>query len=230
MQMYLYVHDAILRDAAHDEARAKHLDRDNVQEISAFAEHMHWFRSIVKVHEKTEEEVLFPALNARFSFVAESYAFDHDDFEPNVFVGLAEAMHGLQHAAATSDRRDLANLLYRQSVALHEHMRLHISKENELLLPKVESEFDVDEQVRLAGAMAGLIQPAMMGDIVAWVYRGQTAEDREGMLRFLIQVLPPEALAGICQMLAAKDDIAWAETLGRVPELATSPARPVSRP
>ena len=31
-------------------------------------------------------------------------------------------------------------------------MRLHIAKENELLLPKLEAEFDIAEQAELAGA------------------------------------------------------------------------------
>jgi hypothetical protein len=165
MQMYVYVHDAILRAVAGYEERAKQLDRDSADDVAAFATELDWFHTMVKGHEKAE-------------------------------------------------------LLYRQSVALNEHMRLHISKENELLLPKLEAEFNLDEQARIAGTMAGMFDPPMMGALVGWMYDGQDAQDREGMIRFLQRALPPEAFSGLAAMLAAKDASTWAEVQRRVPELA----------
>jgi hemerythrin-like domain-containing protein len=220
MQMYLYVHDSILRAVAGYEDRAKHLDRDDADEVAAFAAELDWFHTMVKGHEKAEEAVLFPALQERYALVAEPYFYDHEDFEPHVFDGIDNAIGGLRRSNGSSDRREMAELLYRQSVALNEHMRLHISKENELLLPKLEAEFDLDEQARIAGTMAGMFDPAMMGALVAWMYDGQDAQDREGMVRFLQRILPPEAFAGITAMLAARDASTWAEVQRRVPELA----------
>lgn len=220
MQMYLYIHDAILREVAHYEAVARELNRDDEDEVAAFGAKMDWFHEMIKVHEHAEEEVLFPALNHRYEYVAEAYAFDHEDFEPHVFGGIHEALAGLRSAGGNGDRKKHARLLYRQSVALNEHMRLHIAKENELLLPKLEAEFDVEEQANIAGAMAGMVDPPLMAEIVGWMYDGQTAADREGMLRFLMNILPHEAFAGLSQMLAAQGRAAWAEIQGRIPELA----------
>jgi len=219
MQMYLYVHDAILREVTHYEAVAKDLNRDSAEEVAAFADKMAWFQTMVKAHEHTEEEILFPALNARYQYVAETYAFDHEDFEPHVFGRLNDALAGLSKASTNGERKEQADLLYRHSVALNEHMRLHISKENELLLPKLEAEFDVSEQVNIAGAMAGLVDPRLMGEIVGWMYDGQTVADREGMIRFLMRILPAEAFGGMSQALAAKGAQAWAEMQRRIPEL-----------
>lgn len=224
MQMYLYIHDAILREVAGYEEVAKELNRDRNEEIEDFAGKLAWFHSMVKTHEHAEEEVLFPALNARFEYVTEAYAFDHEDFEPHVFGGLDTAFAGLSSESGSGERKASAALLYRQCVALNEHMRLHISKENELLLPKLEAEFDIDEQANIAGAMAGLVEPQMMGELVAWMYRGQNAADREGMIRFLMRVLPPEAFAGISAMLAGISTDAWGDVVRRIPEL--GPERP----
>ena len=218
MQMYLYVHDAILREVASFEEAAKELKRDDPDEVAAFADRMAWFHGAIKVHESTEEEVLFPALEGRYRFVAESYLFDHDDSDDHVFAGIDEAINGIRNNNGA--RREHAELLYRQSVVLNEHMRLHISKENELLLPKLEAEFDVAEQAELAGAMAGMVEPALMGQMVGWMYRGQTDQDREGMIRFLMQVLPEEPFAAMSGMLAGIDDATWAEMQQRIPELA----------
>ena len=101
-------------------------------------------------------------------------------------------------------------------------MRLHITKENELLLPKLEAEFDIAEQAELAGAMAGMVEPPVMAQLVGWMYRGQKAHDREGMIRFLMQVLPEEPLTAMTGMLAGIDTEAWNEIQRRIPELATA--------
>jgi len=221
MQMYLYVHDAILREVAELEERARDLNRDDPEEVNALAERMAWFHTMAQAHEHAEEEVLFPAMNERFRFVAESYAFDHDDFELHVFGGIDAAFSGLSRNAdaSTGARKTAARRLYRQNVALHEHMRLHIAKENELLLPKLEEEFDIAEQVEIAGGMAGLFEPKLMGEMVGWMYRSQTPTDREGMVRFLMAVLPAEAFAGLTGMLGATNPQAWAETATRIPEV-----------
>ena len=222
LQMYVYVHDAILRAVAGYEDGAKHLDLDDAVAVAALAGELGWFHEMVKAHEKAEEAVLFPALNDRFAFVAETYAYDHEDFEPHVFARLDESLAALQRARGRGDRTDMGDLLYRQSVALHEHMRLHISKENDLLLPKLEAEFDVDEQVQIAAAMAGRFDPPMMGALISWMWDGQVVHDREGMIRFLLDALPPPAFANLAQLLAAKDTAAWAEVLRRIPEMEIS--------
>ncbi len=219
MQMYLYVHDAILREVAYFETAARELNRDSAEGVAEFADRMSWFHGMIKIHERTEEDVLFPALEARFRFVAESYAFDHDDYDAHVFGDIDRAITGLTRAEGNGERRDHSELLHRQSVALHEHMRLHITKENELLLPKLESEFDIAEQAELAGAMAGMVEPPLMAQLVGWMYRGQAAQDREGMVRFLMQVLPEDPLAVITGMLAGIDTEAWEEMRRRIPEL-----------
>ena len=85
MQMYLYAHDAILREVVALEEAARELNRDDATEISKFADRIQWFRSATKAHESSEEQIMFPALDARFKHVAAAYFFDHDHFEPNFF-------------------------------------------------------------------------------------------------------------------------------------------------
>lgn len=211
MQMYVYVHDAILREVAELEERSKDLNRDDADEVGALADRLSWFHKMVKKHEDAEEAVLFPALNDRIRFVAESYAYDHDDFEDHVFGRIDQALEGLMQSEGNNGRRRSAELFYRQNVALHEHMRLHISKENELLLPKLEKEFDFSEQAEIAGAMAGLFDPPLMAELVAFMYRGQTLSDRIGMVTFLGNILPSEAYDNLTNGLRAIGEEDWAQ-------------------
>ena len=218
MQMYLYVHDAILREVAGIEEEARELNRDDDDAVADLTERLGWFHTMLHTHERAEESVLFPAMEERHSFIAEAYFYDHDDFENHLWGDINGALAGFTSGDRT--RKEAATDLHRESVALHEHMRLHIAKENELLIPRLEKEFDVAEQAELAGALAAVFDPQLMGQTVVWMYRSQTNEDREGMIRFLANVLPDEAFVGLSGTLAGLDADAWAEMTKRIPELA----------
>lgn len=211
MTMYLYVHAAILREVEDIEAAAKDLKWDDADEVGSLGERLDWFRMMTRRHEDSEEEVLFPALDRRIGFVAETYAFDHDDFESHVFDGISRARAGLGRSTTGAELRGFGRDLYRESVALHEHMRLHISKENELLLPHLEREFDVSEQAEIAGAMAGMFDPALMAQVVDFTYRWHSTGDRVAMLQFLAAILPPPAYAGLTGHLATSNPDSWSE-------------------
>ncbi len=219
MQMYVYIHDAILRDVAEMEVMARELNRDDPDEIAALAERYDLFHTLVKKHEQTEEDVLFPAMSERIQFVAETYLYDHNDSDDHLFADIDAAFDALSRASGNSERKESARRVWREQAVLNESMRLHISKENELLLPHLEAEFDLAEQAELAGAMAGMVEPQLMGQFVAWMYAGQTPQDREGMIRFLQAILPAEALAGLTGMLRGLGDAEWAEMERRIPEL-----------
>jgi hemerythrin-like domain-containing protein len=219
MSMYLYIHGAILSEVADIEAVAKELKWDDPSEVDALGTRLDWFHELARKHESSEEAVLFPALNERMAFVAETYEFDHDDFESHVFQGITQARSGLAKASATSELRSHGEHLYRESVALHEHMRLHIAKENELLLPHLEAEFDIAEQAQIAGAMAGMFDPSDMAEVANFTYRWQTAADREAMLRFMHSMLPPPAFEGLSGYLKSHNAEAWEDTERRLADL-----------
>lgn len=211
MTMYLYVHNAIVREVADIEAASKELKWDDPAEVDSLGERLDWFRMMTRRHEDSEEEVLFPALDNRIRFVAETYAFDHDDFENHVFDGITRARTGLARSTTSAELRGFGEEMYRESVALHEHMRLHISKENELLLPHLETEFDVSEQAEIAGAMAGMFDPPLMAQVVDFTYRWHSTGDRVAMLRFLHAILPSPAYDGLTGHLATSNPDSWPE-------------------
>ena len=219
MQMYLYSHDAILREVAALEDAAREINRDDATEISQFADRIQWFRPATKAHESSEETIMFPALDARYKHVAAAYFFDHDHFEPNFFGEMNKALETISRSSG-DERKKGAQRLHRQSIAFNENMRLHIAKENELLIPIISSEFEIDEQIKIAGAMAASIEPKLMGEMTGFMYLGQNETDREGMIRFLMRALPPEAFGNVKNMLSnlgSADD--WLTMEKRIPEL-----------
>ncbi len=218
MQIYLYVHDAIMREVADFEETARELNRDDADEVAAFSQRVAWFRRMNAAHEDTEESVLFPALESRYPHISASYEFDHDHL--GLLDEIDASLAGLSRSDGNGERSRMAHRLYRQSIALNEMMRLHATKENELLLPVLDREFDLDEQVSIAGRMAAQVERPLLMEMISWMYLGQTAGDREGMLLALMQALPPEGFGRVASMLSLTGSLdAWQEMERRIPGL-----------
>ena len=225
MQIYLYVHDALMREVADFEETARELNRDDADEVAAFSQRVAWFQRMNAAHEDTEESVLFPALESRYPHIAASYEFDHDHL--GLFDEMDASLAGLGRSDGNGDRSRMAQLLHWQSIALNQLMRLHATKENELLLPVLDREFDLEEQVSIAGRMAARVEQPLLMEMISWMYLGQTADDREGMLRALTQALPPEAFGGVASMLSRTGSPdAWQEMERRIPSLVQKVAAP----
>ena len=75
------------------------------------------------------------------------------------------------------------------------------------------------DQGRAVGIMAAEIAPERQPQFVAWLFPLIGHDDRENMLRIQQMVLPPEAFAGVAQLVrqAVGDD--WAELTRRMPGL-----------
>lgn len=222
MTMYLLVHDAIRREAAALEVVAAELDVDDHEGAGTLAERVAWFHRATRVHEATEEGVLFPALEARYPALAEAYVFDHDHLGEHSFDVMTDHLAALARPEEGVDRRTPLTLVGRAAIALNEHLWLHIEKENELLVGRVREEMTIDEQVAVASGMGQAVPEDLRGELTAWMYRHQSMDDRETMLRVLSTTLPPPAFAGVVTALAAASPPdEWAALATRVPGLAT---------
>ena len=215
-QMYLYIHEAIVREAGELEEAARDMDPDSHEETATLQKRIAWYHTMMKAHEAAEENFMFPALEKRYQLVAAAYEFDHDHFGPSYFDEIVAALGRLKR-----DGLPAVKYLYRQTVGLNESLKLHIAKENELLVPIILREFDQSEIGTMAAQMAGSFEPQLMAQTVAWVYRGQSRDDREGTIRFLMMALPPEAFARIGRMICELDTPdEWQLMIQRVPDLA----------
>ena len=220
MQMYQYIHDAILREAAHIEEIAKDLNRKDNEAVRIIDESVSWFRTVTKAHELAEEKILFPALENKHKHLTSSYEFDHDHFGKNYFDELKSGLNDLTASRDDGEGIHQAKRVHRQSIGLNESMRLHVLKENELLLPIASNEFDTPELIEIAGAMAASFDPPLMAKTVGWMFQGQNIQDREGMIRFLMNALPEEAFGNTAKMLSQLSSPAeWRELGNNIPGL-----------
>jgi hypothetical protein len=99
------------------------------------------------------------------------------------------------------------------------HLDIHLFKEDTHLYRIFGERVSVPDQGKAVGIMAAEIPPERQPDFIMWMYPLLGDDDRENMTRIQQMVLPPEAFAGVKQLIqrAIGDD--WTELTRRMPEL-----------
>jgi hypothetical protein len=200
------VHNAFRKDMEGIDAAALGAARGE-PDLEAALERFRFFNEILVVHARGEEIAVFPALEEVAPLVAEAYAKDHR--------GLDAAFDALDAAVAAGDPLATA----RAAAAFKFHLDIHLFKEDTHLYRIFGERVSVPDQGKAVGIMAGEIPPELQPDFIMWMYPLLGDDDRENMTRIQQMVLPPEAFAGVKQLIqrAIGDD--WAELTRRIPEL-----------
>jgi hemerythrin-like domain-containing protein len=215
-----FIHRAILNEAEDFRAVATVLDADDEQGPATLNQRLAAFERVLKLHEDAEDLGIFPALQAKYPYIADTYEYDHQRHREHLGA-LVSTLNELASARG-GRRRDLVRLLGEQAVAFNAFMNLHIDKENNLLFPAYGEMFSAEEQMAHGQATEGRIQPQDMAAAGAWAFQRLQASDREEFLREMQAMLPPEAFAGLSKgMAAAVPASDWQEMVNRIPGLAT---------
>ena len=159
------------------------------------------------IHARGEEIAVFPALEEVAPLVAEAYEKDHR--------GLDEAFDAMDAAVAAGDALATA----RASAAFKFHLDIHLFKEDTHLYRIFGERVPPPDQGKAVGIMAREIPPELQPQFITWMYPLLGDDDRENMTRVQQMVLPPEAFAGVKQLIQASIGDDWAELTRRMPDL-----------
>jgi hypothetical protein len=200
------IHNAFRKDMEGIDAAALGAAR-GTPGLGAALERFRFFNEILVVHAHGEEIAVFPVLEEVAPLVAEAYIDDHR--------GLDEAFAALNAAVSAGDALATA----RAAAAFKFHLDIHLYKEDTHLYRIFGERVPVPDQGKAVGIMAAQIPVEIQPDFILWMYPLLGDDDRENMTRIQQMVLPPEAFAGVKQLIqrAIGDD--WAELARRMPEL-----------
>jgi hypothetical protein len=200
------IHNAFRKDMEGIDAAALGAARGTPGQEAAL-ERFRYCNEVLVVHAHGEEIAVFPALEEVAPLVAEAYEKDHR--------GLDEAFDALNAAVSAGDALATA----RAAAAFKFHLDIHLYKEDTHLYRIFRERVPVPDQGKAVGIMAGEIPPDRQPEFILWLYPLLGDDDRENMTRIQQMVLPPEAFAGVKQLIqrAIGDD--WAELTRRIPEL-----------
>jgi hypothetical protein len=200
------VHNAFRKDMEGIDAAALAAAR-GTRGLEAALERFRFFNEILVIHACGEEIAIFPVLEEVAPLVAEAYLKDHR--------GLDEAFDTLDAAVSAGDALATA----RAAAAFKFHLDIHLYKEDTHLYRIFGERVPVSAQGKAVGIIAAEIPSERQPDFIMWMYPLLGHDDRENMTRIQQMVQPPEAFAGVKQLIqrAIGDD--WAELTRRMPEL-----------
>jgi hemerythrin-like domain-containing protein len=173
-------HTDLIEELAEEELDLEEEIHDLMDRVDALARQL-------RLHTRSEEIGLFPALEARVPNVSATYLFDHAE-EERLLERLANALAELLQAGA-EPAGPLARAR-RTSVALAEHVHLHIRKEHKHVLPLVEQHFSDAEQREMIARMLATIPVDQQMAMIAWVFDTLDDGERREFGTVMKQALP----------------------------------------
>jgi hypothetical protein len=200
------IHNAFRKDMEGIDAAALGAAR-GTPGLEATLERFRFFNEILVAHAHGEEIAIFPAVDVVAPLVAEAYEKDHR--------GLDAAFDALNDAVSAGDALATA----RATAAFKFHLDIHLYKEDTHLYRIVRERIPVPEQGKAVGIMAGEVPEDVRAAFILWLYPLLGDDDRENMTRIQQMVMPPEAFAGVKQLIQQSIGDDWAELARRIPEL-----------
>ena len=146
-----------------------------------------FLRGVYEAHSKSEDDIVFPALEAKSALhnVSHSYTLDHKQeatLIANVVELIAEMRASVGESATKGFREGLVNDIQQACVAMRVSLETHVAKEEAELWPLFEKHFSFDEQEKIVGKIIGRTGAEVLRSMLTWV-RGALNEDQlEGMI------------------------------------------------
>lgn len=193
---YSHVHDAIrdelaaLADAVLSLAAAP--EGELPAALGALEARYAFLAQVFRYHSSVEDEVVYPALDAKVRNVTLAYSVEHADEE-----ALLAQLGGLLAAArsqAGSARGDTVRALVCKVEAVHTTLRKHLAKEEAQLLPLLTARFSAAEQAQLVAQFLYCIPLATVERVLAWLRPRVPAAEQASLLSHLTGVVPDALL------------------------------------
>lgn len=200
------IHNAFRRDMACIDAAALAAAR-GTPGLTATVERFRFFNDVLMWHANGEELAIFPALEEVAPLVAEAYVKDHR--------GLDAAFDALSAAVSAQDALQTA----RATAAFKFHLDIHLGKEDTHLYRLIRERVSLPDQGKAVGIMSTTVPRERFPEVVAWMFPLMGPDDRENMTRVWQTLMPPEAFAGVRQLIQKAVGEDWAELTQRIPDL-----------
>ena len=142
-----------------------------------------FLRGIYRAHSKAEDEIVFPALEAKEALhnVSHAYTLDHEQ-EEQLFHDLAGVISKVKSSSSMQDVRSLSLQLRRMCAAVRASLETHVRAEEAELWPLFSEHFTMEEQQHLVGVIIGRTGAEVLQALLPWVTGSFSDEEREAMM------------------------------------------------
>ncbi|KAK2998827.1 hypothetical protein RJ639_022665 [Escallonia herrerae] len=194
MDHIFFFHKALKKDLEYLVYASRILD-DNVGSVMDFHRRFNLVRFMYQMHSDTEDEIAFPALEAKGKFrnISHSYTIDHNlEFDHFNKVSLILDEISELHVSVSGDHVDMQGeemLKYRQlcvklhamCISVQKLLCDHVEHEEIELWPLFEENFSIAEQEKIIGCMLGRIRAEVLQEMIPWLMTSLTLEEQNAI-------------------------------------------------
>lgn len=184
--------------------------------VESFRRDFPRFARILDKHSELEEQLFFPALEARAAGASRLAIEAHREIE-----GRLRELEKL----ASESAREVSKTRLRESLgALQELLEAHLADEQRVVMPEMMRHFSAEELWALDARIMEFCSPEFMQEMMPWWFLHMKVDDRAAVARNMLGGVDAELLPVLCQWIAeGLAEQEWKQLVERVPALAGSP-------
>ncbi|TKY55135.1 RING finger protein [Spatholobus suberectus] len=197
IDLIFFFHKAIKKDLEYLVLGSAQLEK-NDKLLMDFQKRFHLICFLHQIHSDAEDEIVFPALEARGKLknISHAYTFDHkhEVEHLNKISRILDKMSGLHLSVSTIDSNirekgmlryhHLCRKLQEMCKSMHKLLSDHINREEIEIWPMIRKFFSNQEQGKIIGCMLGRIRAEILQDMMPWLMASLTQEEQH-VLMFL---------------------------------------------
>ncbi|KAK1359771.1 Zinc ion binding protein [Heracleum sosnowskyi] len=195
MDHILVIHKALMKDLDYLVIASSKLS-DSVSFLVDFRYRLRCVRLMYQIHSASEDDIAFPALEAKVDFknISQSYTIDHK-LEVEHFIKVSDILDEISRFLATISNDGINTLDHREPkykqlcvklhdmcISMHKVLSDHIHHEEIELLPLFREHFSIQEQEKIIGCMLGRINAESLQEIIPWLMSSLETEDQQSMM------------------------------------------------
>jgi hemerythrin-like domain-containing protein len=202
-----FIHNAIRQDIKDIKSDVSTVATLGAGNLEGAGKRFAFLEEVLGIHERAEETHLFPAISAKVAGTGEHYERTHREID--------QVRTGLRAALAANNAEDANARL----TDLRDRMDAHLDEEETVLLPLFDEHFSIPEQGAIVGKMAEEMPAERMGEVLTWILRLVSNDDRAAYLGVLSKAMPPQVFAGVRKLASEVIPPAdWQVVSAQVPE------------
>ena len=203
-----YVHNPMRRDLKEIKEQIASTDKTDRASVPTLGERFRFLSTVYRAHEEGEERFLFPAIDAKVPGASQVYVAAHRRID-----GLRDTISGVFSGGEVVKLEALLSELDFVADA-------HLDQEENELFPLCDSHIAPPDQGVIFEKMAANVPQELAHDVLGWMIKLQSQDDREGFLMFQMKFSPRPVFQGVRSV--AKEVLSkaeWTDLTKRIPEL-----------
>ncbi|KAF5459796.1 hypothetical protein F2P56_019714 [Juglans regia] len=195
VDIIFFFHKALRKDLEYLVSGSAQL-AENLGLIIDFRRRFDLIRVLYQIHSDAEDEIAFPALEAKGTVqnISHSYTIDHQ-LEVEYFSRISlilDKMYELQVSISSADsntqdqrmlnHHQLRRRLHDMCKSMHKSLSNHIHREEVELWPSFRESFSIEEQEKIIGRMLGTTRAEVLQDMIPWLMASLTVEEQHTLM------------------------------------------------